>query len=174
MCALFTMTSNGAVVEFQCFVDDCNNYIVKELAIFDLKYYAASHWIFKPPSHPLVIRSKTVRTNCWLSKNYHRIRWEQGDISYRSLPDILHDVDLNYKYVFVKGQQKKDFLLGFLHSCEIINIEEYKCPRVDKMESLQITPCITHKDLKLMCSYYRSHILAQWVYSNYDLIFKFL
>lgn len=168
------MSSNGAVVEFQCFVDDLNNYIVKELSIFDLKYYAGSNWIFKPPSHPVVTSAKSIRTNRWLSKNYHCVRWEEGDVSYQHLSSIFQDIDLNYKYIFVKGHQKKDFLLKFLHSCEIINLEEYKCPRVNEMQSIQISPCITHKDFKLMCSYYRSHILAEWVYSNYDLIFKFL
>ena len=72
----------AVILDFHCFVDDDGNEPVKELAVMDLTAFASRHWIFALPADTIVSNHKHVRTNRWLTEQYHRLEWTDGDTSY--------------------------------------------------------------------------------------------
>ena len=100
----------AVILYFHCFIDNDGNELVKELAVMDVIAFASSHWIFTPPADTIVSNHKHVRTNRWLTDHYHRLAWTDGDTSYEHLVPILEKYTFPFKFVFVKGlQKKKDF-----------------------------------------------------------------
>lgn len=145
------MAQTGVLIaDFQCFVDSVGGYIVKELSLLDYNFQSVRHWIFKPPvQHKQCEKSR--RTNYWLENYYHKIKWNDGDIEYEMIRDIFKFIDCNYKFVFVKGYEKKRFLLQNLYSCCVINLEDYDCPKLDSLETAG-NQCIIHNTCKEKCT----------------------
>lgn len=97
----------GAVVEFQAFYDNNNQYIVKELAI--VSEYLQTQLIFKPPNYTL--DSKAQRTARWLSRHYHGIKWDEGGVTYSE--ELIKGLCKAYETVYTKGLEKVKFLQRF-------------------------------------------------------------
>ena len=101
---------------------------VKELSVMDITRFASRHWIFAPPA-TVVTNSKYTRTNCWLTTNYHGLRWGEGETPYDNLVSVLTTYTNIYKYVFVKGLEKKRFLESKIIHYHIINLDDIGCPK---------------------------------------------
>ena len=92
------MDNTAVIIDFQCFFDDNGKYIVKELSIMDVLRFAGRHWIFTPPATS-VTNPKYARTNHWLTSNYHRLRWSEGETPYDNLVSLLTSHTRIYKCV---------------------------------------------------------------------------
>lgn len=160
------MTLNSAcVVEIQCFVDNRLNYIVKELSILDLDYNSSQHWIFQPPDE-CDLNESSLRTNNWLNKYFHKIKWDDGDVDYDHLNVIIDRYLSKYKKILVKGLQKKRFLSHY--SENVINLEDYGCPQIREliMPSEQGTQCLLHSTIPWVCTHFRVYALSHWMRVN--------
>lgn len=156
------MTSSGAcVVDMQCFIDNSKLYIVKELSILDMENLSSGHWLFKPPEN-LSLNAFSYRVNSWLTRNFHQIKWEEGEVDYVELDAILHKHLTHYNKIFVKGLQKKQFLN---HYCgNVINLEEFDCPQISQLRPLNDgTQCLLHNKTPTMCTHFHVYALSHWI-----------
>lgn len=97
-------------IDFQYFYTN-EKIIIKELAIFD-ENSKFSHYIFLPPTAFSLLNDKEKKKIKWLENNHHNLKWNDGYIHYKYLPNILKR-ELNSKLsekIYVKGLQKKKFL----------------------------------------------------------------
>lgn len=117
----YSCTNDGrsptvAVVEFQAFKDNDNGFIVKELAIVGSSF--SCQLVFCPPYGICHLNEKMRRTARWLTRHYHRIQWEDGEIPYDE--EIIRSLCTPFQFIYTKGPEKVAFLKRF-HS----NVREY-------------------------------------------------
>lgn len=144
-------------------------YVVKELALYDLNQHSSQHWIFKPPEGLEVTARKAVRANDWVSRHLHRIPWEEGDVEYKELTRILDQIASQYDVIYVKGQQKIEFLLEEVSlQPAIVNVENLGCPKICVLlEPLRLgCHCIFHNFDPTLCTAYRAKAIGRWILCN--------
>lgn len=161
------MASTSVVIaDFQCFVDNLGGFIIKEFSLFDQAFKSSRHWIFRPPKQ-CKQTDKGKRTNYWLENYYHKIKWEYGEVEYEIIQDIFKFIDCKYKFVFVKGLEKKRFLLQHLYRCSVLNMEDFGCPKIDSLIiNEKGSHCIVHNNCKEKCTLYRTETLSTWLKLN--------
>lgn len=128
------------VVDTQGFQRDNNEFVVKELATVPLNSGEQPLiFLFKPPIpwNELPARYKSV--NLWLERNYHRLSWSAGDVPYDEVEDVLREVLHDASTIYVKGQQKQQWLeqFGFVVQ-DVVTCPSLKTP--NKLTS----PCPHH------------------------------
>src|SRR5436190_12887968 len=69
-----------AVIEFHGFKDNYNTFIIKELAI--VSKHIQCQLIFKSPFSKHLLNNKMARTCRWLTRHYHHIDWDEGDLPF--------------------------------------------------------------------------------------------
>lgn len=164
----------AVIVDFHFLIGDDGTEIVKELAIMDVTRFAGRHWIFEPPANAIVSNPKHVKTNQWLTDNFHGIAWTDGETSYAKLQSILDKNTFPFNYVFVKGLQKKRFLDARIVHFNIINLEDFGCPKLEHLRVMDGTACHAHRFLPEICTYHRVHALREWFLEDFRLVSRFL
>lgn len=96
-------------MEFHGFKDNNNRFIVKELAV--VGEYFQSQVVFQPPYCFNNLNSKMRKTACWLSRNYHHMRWDDSGVPYNE--QIIRDLCKPFKTLYSKGLEKVEFLREF-------------------------------------------------------------
>jgi hypothetical protein len=165
----------AVILDFQCFLNDEGNDVIKELSVMDVTRFVSRHWIFKPPAaNNVVTTPQYIRTNQWLSEHYHGLRWDEGETPYEDLVFVLTTYTSRYTYVFVKGLQKKQFLIKHIIHNNIINLEDYDCPKLSHLTPVQGTVCLTHHAFRVACTCHRVNALRDWMISDYRIVSKYL
>lgn len=118
------------VLEFQAFLDDHHHYIIKELAIVSCYEENINTYFFKPPYNRDCLTEKTKEQNDWLERNYHRLLWEDGEIDYNHVNDIIRCSTKYYQHLFTKGYEKAK-LLSSICQREVKNIDDYCVKKID-------------------------------------------
>lgn len=133
---------NSVVVDFQGFKDEKNNFIVKELAVGGIDesqkvFY--SRFLFKSP-YPFHHLPRRIQiANQWVSRNYHGLRWDEGNEDYERLQYILQSTTGYRQVVLCKGAEKSDFLSRMINR-EVINMDGVITRRFSKLP-VQGSPC---------------------------------
>lgn len=167
------MDNVAVILDFQCFVDNEGKSIIKELTVMDVARFASRHWILKPPVQA-VTNDKYVKTNKWLTTNYHGLHWDEGEVPYEELFPLLTKHTCIYKYVFVKGLQKKRFLTDHIIHNNIINLEDFDCPKATALPYVHGTACLRHSDYHSKCTNHRVHAFREWMLNDFRVIYSFL
>jgi hypothetical protein len=149
---------SSAIVEIHCFVDAFGEYIVKEMSLVDMQYYSSIHWIFKPPKINF-FNTKSLKTNCWLTKNLHFLKWKRGYVEYDELTEISAFISSNFTKVYTKGLEKARFLKRF--GLNVINVEELGCRKLDPIGPG--TQCIEHNTHPEACTHYHAYGILAWL-----------
>lgn len=105
-----------AVVEFQAFKDNSNNFIIKELAIVSDSLIC--QLIFSSPYEFHNLNEKMRRTARWLTRHHHYINWDDGKVQYNK--ELIRTLCSPFDVIYSKGLEKVKFLKQF-HS----NVQEY-------------------------------------------------
>lgn len=105
-----TSTIKSCIVEFQSFVGNSNEFIVKELSILDLATNVTWYFLFKPPHSFRRLNGKAARTNKWLINNYHHIAWNEGFIEYSELEGIVKHYCSKFSHIYTTGDKKSEWL----------------------------------------------------------------
>lgn len=136
---------------------------MKELAIA-LHNGNIYHFLFK--SNTLLRNLTKNELHCvrWLENNLHGIKYEDGYLLQESVINILHKFIKKDHLVFVKGQQKMEFLTKRLPYNNIVNLEDnddhfYDCPVFQKVNN----QCPFHNIDKYMCSYENVKVLYNYL-----------
>lgn len=105
-----------AVVEFHAFKNNQNQYIVKEFVIISDFFHV--NITFSSPF--IECNSKVERTKRWLTRHYHKIKWEDGVLIYRK--EFIKNLLSPFNLIYTKGLEKVEFLKKF-HS----NVVDISC-----------------------------------------------
>lgn len=157
-------------MDIQGFFEPINEFIVKEIAILYMNNDTYVRHLFEPPCEWNTLPAKYKSMNKWLTRNYHNLKWYDGNFEYDLLKTCL-DMNLrNTSCVFVKGSKKKIFLDKLLnHKYNIIDITDCNCPSLRGLSTNKIVQCPTHLDSKFRCALKNVHIMKSWISNNsYD------
>ena len=135
-----------AVVEFQAFYDNDDNFIVKEFAI--VSQNCKIHMIFRPPFKKSFLTPKAQRTARWLTRHFHRIPWETEEgVGYDT--DLFRVLCGAFRVVYTNGQDKVRFLEQFHY-----NVRDMSTPdkyNTDDDHEVQCT-LPQHQDIQVPCA----------------------
>jgi hypothetical protein len=152
-----------AIVDFQCLLAN-KQHVIKELAVIQIDSPYSSHWIFT--SELPGGNSTEISTNRWLTRRYHGLQPEYGEVDYTLLPKILQDSTSRYSFLLVKGVEKQKILQRLLPSARIYNMEFIQCPRFKDIKNLSNEKCIFHCSTNYVCSKNQAMSLKAWFNLN--------
>lgn len=120
------------IIDVQGFQSD--GFIVKELAATYMEEDHKEVLLFKAP-FPWNSLLQQNKTTCnWLTRNYHGIEWEDGEIDYDQIKEELVDIVARATVVYIKGLQKLNWIQEFIgKNLIIINVEDMGCAALHKL-----------------------------------------
>ena len=155
-----TSSPKQCIFEFQSFIGNSNEFIVKELCIVDIDTNIMAYFLFKPPYSFKRLSGKAVRTNKWLIKNYHHISCNEGFINYTELDNIVKHYCSKYSLIYTTGCKKANWIQQYT-TTTVINFPlrrdfsesvcEGMCVTVQDVEH-QTSNCALLKSYKLLCA----------------------
>ena len=96
-------------MEFHGFKDNNNRFIVKELAVVGKNFQ--SQIVFRSPYSFYNLNAKMRRTARWLSRHFHRIKWDDDGVKYNER--IIRDLCKPFRVIYTNGVEKAEFLREF-------------------------------------------------------------
>lgn len=159
------------IVEFQSFIGNSNEFIVKELVIMDIRTNNVNYFLFKPPHSFRKLSDKAKRTNKWLMNNFHYIAWSEGFTEYSDLANILQHYCQQYSTIYTTGYKKarliekytsgkvidyimsKNYIVytgdGF---CNSVNNDKHRITNCALLKTYRIFTLLTYRENKfLLC-----------------------
>lgn len=159
------MSGHDYIIDIQGFKDNRNEFIVKEIAVTRTDgCFFLRHWIVKPPYNfktlsPEYRRQANFNTHC-----YHGIPWDEGRASFNYVKRQL-EVLLSFKRVFVKGQEKRDFLQRILKNARVEDLDQI--PSLKKLTSRYVSNiCYYHKFDNFVCALENVFKIQTYLYLN--------
>ena len=99
------------IIDVQGFKRFYNDFVFKELAIVRLGEDAQpAVFLFAPPQDWNSLSPRYKCENSWLTKNYHGINWQEGEIPYEDFDEILKSTTRGANKVYVKGLEKQKWI----------------------------------------------------------------
>lgn len=138
------------LIDIQGFKDFNNNFILKEVYVHTVAENVNYHALIESPFQFHRLNKIEKRQINWLIKNYHGIRWDEGDIALTQFLDDMKAV-LEEKIIIFKGGEKLKWLQNIFESISIkeyINIEDLNCNfRLSEISEI-FDMCDYHKNMK--------------------------
>lgn len=125
--------------------------------------FQANHYLLKPPLEFKKLSARNKKQVRYEEKHIHGLRYSSGNI--QDIHDILIKLLSEYDVVYVKGQQKHEYLMGVCaqNHQNIINVEGHEFWNIPTFKA-QKPRCLDHlKDKHYSCSNTNSSILYQWI-----------
>lgn len=153
------------VVDVQGFKRPVNDFVFKEVAMVRLQEDSLqSVYLFQPPSNWDYLPAKYKSENRWLENNYHGIPWSSDDICYDEVATSIQNVLRDARKVYVKGREKKKWLMGLTMTYNIYDLEEFGCPALQKLQEATTinTVCSHHTSIWVpICAVHNAKIMKQ-------------
>jgi hypothetical protein len=153
------------VVDLQGFKRPFNDFTLKELAVIAVDQEAQpSTLLFKPPYvwEELPVRYKSE--NAWVERNLHGLSWNSGDIPYKDIKLILSTLLHKVQKIYVKGLEKKNWLLNILQDVQIDDLLDFGCPSLETLNKVSKTINCTHHSIPSSnCSANNVKLLRDWL-----------
>ena len=154
------------VIDFQCFRDNENRVIPKEVAVLSVKQDFSAHWITAPLYKSNKLKSDVRRTNNWLTLNHHGLDWYDGEVSVKDVYKNLRGICRRADKIYVRGREKAA-LLSKVTTREIINLElEDDCPPFQKLtwcENYCMQHAIKPTHIRFSCALNNAYRLKNWL-----------
>ena len=155
------------VLDIQAFKRYLNRVVVKEVAIVALETDAQpSVFLFKPPFPWEGLCAEFRSSNEWLSRNFHGLSWEQGDIPYELVSQVLEKALVNSNIIYVKGLEKKQWVKEILPNKFVYNIENFRCPALRKLPPVEDFFCSNHALEGAVCAAHNVYKLRDYLLSR--------
>lgn len=129
------------------------------------------HHIVKPPFDRDYLSQEKLRETAWLTKNCHGLEWDQGDIWYHVLEDLLRKCIARRPAVYVKGREKKEFIRQHFITdpsvTSVIDLSDMGCGSLGATTNLLSTNtirCGQHKRIKSRCALSNCLVLRSWLF----------
>ena len=108
------MTSADFIVDIQA-CQQAKNFIFKEVCVLSMEKDAQPIVLsFKPPFSWYYLSKEDKLCNTWLSRKFHGLRWDDGEIPYDELQNTLKFFLKPAMRIFVKGSEKLRHLSDLL------------------------------------------------------------
>lgn len=120
------------VIDIQCFKDNKNRVIPKEVGVVALHKDFSAHWIVSPECNSKSLRKEILRQNNWLTVNHHGLEWCEGDISSKKMYKNLQEICMRADKIYVRGKEKSELLVK-VTTRQVINLEQDECPPFQKL-----------------------------------------
>ena len=149
------------IVDVQGFKRPLNAFTFKEIAITALVEDAVpSVYLFEPPYQWTSLPVNFQCQNSWLTRNYHGMAWEVGEIPYADVQEVMQRQLRNASKVYVKGLEKKKWVGNLVPN--VCNLEDLGCPSLRNLGSRK--KWCTHHTIcdKPVCAAYNVEILKEW------------
>lgn len=158
------------VIDFQGFKRVYNEFVFKEVAIIPLgENVQPIVYLFAPPHDWNLLPPRYKCENSWLTKNFHGLHWQEGEIPYEELEEILKASTRSASQIYVKGLEKQRWLKNFLPNVK--NIESLDCPSLSKLNRYINHPCTNH-NLKICensnCAARNAVVLKKWLVDYFN------
>jgi hypothetical protein len=138
------------------------DFVPKEIAIWDGK--RIGHYVFKEPFSFKYLPASLQRQANWLTNNYHRLKWTDGDVELSRIPYILKNIVRYGKTIYCKGTSKREYLRKHFDDDIIIN-------DLEKTQRLRIQSKKQYKCISTDCFYHLNGVCAV---ENVKLIYDYL
>lgn len=142
------------------------DFLCKEIAIIQAENGWYEHRIVKLPSTLKVYAMDFQKQCAFLTENIHGLEWEkngEGTIDYTQLSEFITN-SIGYKSVYVKGNQKKQWLQSIIKN-EVYDLqEEEQCPSFEQLKLyLRSFHCNKHSHRNdLNCALENVFFLKNW------------
>lgn len=161
------MNSNDLIVDVQGFKTSGNKFVFKELAILQLLNDNLTSYLFKPPFPWSELEARYKSENNWLSRNYHGLDWESGDVPFGLMQYLLL---FPASTIYVKGMEKRVWLKKEFPTLCFANLEDFGCPSLQKLKNeVAIPVCSYHSPSTFSppnCAIQNVRLLKHW-FSNH-------
>lgn len=159
------------VVDVQGFKKPINEFVLKEFAVIPVhdKKLQPLAFIFQPPCTWDSLPVKYQRINAWLTRNFHGLSWDSGDLPYDAAKEIIRNILLHACTIYVKGVEKKEWLTSFMgESMRIVNLEDLECPSLMRLREQTPPTAYPHHHSKINCAGENVKLLRNWVLQPCD------
>lgn len=161
--------SEIALLDFQYCHGNENTIYMKEMAYMVGTSITPNYFIFKPPFDVRELSKAAMNKNNYCKKFVNGLDWSMGTVDYNCVGDTLSPLD-SYKYVFVVGKTKQDFLSQYLKT-NVINLENViRLKNIDNLYSKYICPI--HADVRFKCAQNNLYKMIIFVENNYKKILQ--
>jgi len=149
------------IVDVQGFKRPLNAFTFKEVAITALEEDAVPVvYLFKPPYSWESLPGRFKSENSWLTRNFHGIPWEAGEIPYADVQEVLMAALKDATRVYVKGLEKKKWLGQLVP--HVRNLEDLGCPSLSRLTNNK-KRCTHHVCCsRPVCAAYNVEVLLEW------------
>ena len=150
------------IVDVQGFKRPLNAFTFKEIAISPLEEDAVpAVFLFEPPYYWDSLPVKFRCENSWLTRNFHGIPWEAGEVPYADVQEVLINSLPRATKVWVKGLEKKQWLGRLVP--HVHNLEDLGCPSLTKLGNNHKKWCSHHTQCsKPVCAAHNVQMLKNW------------
>ncbi|GBN27016.1 hypothetical protein AVEN_38540-1 [Araneus ventricosus] len=153
----------SAVLVFEGFQLSPGRFVVKELAVCAVNEDTfCGRWLFKSPLSYKSLDRKKQNTYSWITKFLHHIEWEDGELPYDTFHCVLTVIFETFPYIYVKGREKKKFL-EFLTGRDILNLDDFECPKVRDLPSFGVLCPFIHRKSFQHCAVYKVKVFAKYL-----------
>lgn len=152
------------VIDFQGLLSTGRTFVIKEIAVVSIFNDYVGHWLVKSPNSMISMCKGILQENHRLTREVHGIEWTDGASSEEEIADILHLMSHSLRTIYVKGQEKADYLERFMSS-KIINLETLPSLEADELpveNKYCLMHGIRHKKQKI-CALNRAHQLKKLI-----------
>jgi hypothetical protein len=95
------------------------DYVVKDLCIYNLTSQAIQNFGFKSPYPESELSQRTISINAYISKHIHGVKWNYGHIDYSELEKIFRTYVKQTDLVYVKGVEMVRVLKTLIPDCYV-------------------------------------------------------
>nr|CAD7448970.1 unnamed protein product [Timema bartmani]CAD7459113.1 unnamed protein product [Timema tahoe] len=99
----------AVIVEFQSFINDSKEFIVKELNVIFLCGKLLQHWVLKPPYGIEEHSTAATKQANYIVNKLHGMPWDGGDVYYSFLESLISRATTRAETTYVKGAENKKF-----------------------------------------------------------------
>lgn len=165
-------TLRCVVIDFQCFKNNSNEFIIKEVSIIDTTSGCLLiHNIARPPFSIRTLKQEKIREVNWLVINHHGIEWCDGNIDYDVLLCIIKSILATASTILVKGCEKTKFIQTLVPGCcSVLDLETLGCGSLKFLNDLYFNDalrCKHHKCITHVCSLTNTINMRRW-YLDYN------
>lgn len=146
------------IIDAQGFPDENGDFIVKNLALAALN--ECGQIIATFVTNITLQRSfkdvrclKTRRTARWLTRNYHKLHWNDPGMNYSDVESTLRVFDHKDTIVYVKGVTKSAWCERVFQKASIRNLDLNGCPSLK----------VLNKDNNYICASENVKMLINWM-----------
>lgn len=125
-------------VDFQAFRKPYKDFVIKEMAVFELEKNALQVYIFKPPFEWDSLPIKYKVENRWLEHHCIHRSWVSGEIEYSELIKIIQNLSKAEK-IYVTDDEKFSWLCRYLKN--VCKIERPKLCKMNEIKSINRISC---------------------------------